>query len=109
MRRAVATAIALLVSAAFDDGAAGDAIVRSQAMSASTILEVFVEPSVIRLELEIGEPDAPAFANLQPDEARVLDARQPEPGILSFGSGNVRPMRSRRLGSSMSFLTPSIL
>lgn len=45
-----------------------DAIMRSQAMSASTIAEIYVEDEFIRLELEIGLDDLEAFRNLLPDE-----------------------------------------
>jgi hypothetical protein len=46
---------------------AADAIVISRAMLASTIAEVFVEESSVRVELEIGLNDLPAFRNLVPD------------------------------------------
>ena len=46
----------------------GDAIVVTKAMSATTIAEVFVEDEVVRVELEIGPADLPAFANLLPDD-----------------------------------------
>ena len=45
-----------------------DAIVRTQAMFASTIAEYYVEEDRIRLELEIGAADLEAFRNLLPDE-----------------------------------------
>ena len=45
-----------------------DAIIRSQAMFASTIAEYYVEEEQIRLELEIGAADLEAFRNLLPDE-----------------------------------------
>jgi hypothetical protein len=45
-----------------------DAIVRTRAMLASTIAEYFVEPGRVRVELEIGLGDLPAFENLLPDE-----------------------------------------
>jgi hypothetical protein len=44
-----------------------DAIVRTQAMLASTIAEYFVEQDHLRLELEIGIGDLDAFRNLVPD------------------------------------------
>ena len=47
--------------------AAADAIVITQAMKASTIAEIFVEESSIRVEIEIGGRDLPAFHNLMPD------------------------------------------
>jgi hypothetical protein len=48
--------------------ASGDAIMRTQAMSATTIAEYFVERDQIRLELEIGLDDLDGFRNLVPDE-----------------------------------------
>jgi hypothetical protein len=48
--------------------AMADAIVRSQAMFASTIAEYYVEEDRIRLELEIGVGDLEGFRNLVPDE-----------------------------------------
>jgi hypothetical protein len=44
-----------------------DAIVRSQAMFASTIAEYYVEDDRVRLELQIGGQDLLAFRNLLPD------------------------------------------
>jgi hypothetical protein len=49
-------------------GAAADAIVRTQAMLASTIAEFFVEEGRISVELEIGLSDLEAFRNLLPDD-----------------------------------------
>jgi hypothetical protein len=49
-------------------GAPGDAIIRTQAMLASTIAELFVEESRVYVELEIGLSDLEAFHNLLPDE-----------------------------------------
>jgi len=46
-----------------------DAIVISRAASASTIAEIFVERGEVRVELEIGGAELPAFRNLLPDGA----------------------------------------
>ncbi|MFB3077512.1 MAG: hypothetical protein ACE1Y4_05845, partial [Lysobacterales bacterium] len=62
--RTTAFSIALML---FSGTCMADAIVRSQAMFASTIAEYFVERDHVRLELEIGEPDIAAFRNLLPD------------------------------------------
>jgi hypothetical protein len=48
--------------------AAADAIVRSTAMFADTIVEYYVEQDHVRLELEIGEADIASFRNLLPDQ-----------------------------------------
>ncbi len=45
-----------------------DAIIRTQAMFATTIAEFFIEENRIVVELEIGLADLPAFRNLLPDE-----------------------------------------
>jgi hypothetical protein len=45
-----------------------DALVRTQAMLATTIAEIFVEEGQIRIELEIGQSDLAAFQGLLPDE-----------------------------------------
>lgn len=45
-----------------------DAIVRTQAMFATTIAEIYVEDDGVRLELEIGLNDLGAFRSLLPDE-----------------------------------------
>ncbi|MCH8082914.1 MAG: hypothetical protein IH885_01640 [Myxococcales bacterium] len=48
--------------------AVGDAVIRTQAMLASTIAEFFVEKDRIRVKLEIGLADLPVFRNLVPDD-----------------------------------------
>ena len=48
--------------------AAGDAIIRTQAMFASTIAEFYVDEAEVRLDLEIGLRDLGAFRSLLPDE-----------------------------------------
>ena len=59
----------LFVALMFAAGAAwSDAIIRSQAMSASTIAEIYVEDEFVRLELAIGLDNLTAFKSLLPDE-----------------------------------------
>jgi len=48
--------------------AAGDAIIRTQAMLATTIAEFFVEEDRVYVELGIGLADLQAFRNLLPDD-----------------------------------------
>lgn len=48
--------------------ARGDALMRTEAMSAPTIAEIEVRDDRIRVELEIGITDLRAFANVLPDE-----------------------------------------
>jgi hypothetical protein len=45
-----------------------DAIVVVRAMKADTIMEAFLDDETLRLEIEMGLADAPAFVNLLPDE-----------------------------------------
>lgn len=69
--RATARLILLCIGASLAFGgcrAAADAIMISRAMTATTIAEVFVEESQVRVELEIGIPDREPFRNLLPDE-----------------------------------------
>ncbi len=47
--------------------ARADAFVRTQAMLATTIAEIFVEPERVRVELEIGAGDLATFAGVLPD------------------------------------------
>ena len=61
-------AIAVCAAAAIPGNARADAIVRTQAMFATTIAEYFIEDDHIRVEIEIGVDDVPAFRNLLPDE-----------------------------------------
>jgi hypothetical protein len=66
-----------------------DAIMRTQAMSATTIAEFFVQDEGVELHLEIGMADLKAFANLLPDELyqKVVGAATPLsdrlPGFMS--------------------------
>ena len=59
--------------------AGADAVIRSQAMFASTIAEYFIEAGRIRVELEVGLGDLPAFANLLPDEIYEKLGNPPRP------------------------------
>ncbi len=45
-----------------------DALIVTRAMTASTIVEIFVEDSQLRVEFEVGAEDALAFKNVLPDE-----------------------------------------
>jgi hypothetical protein len=60
-------------------GLFADALVISRAMQASTIAEVFIEPEAVRIELEIGMGDIPAFKNLLPDALYERLGGDPEP------------------------------
>lgn len=48
--------------------AAADAVVVVRAMKATTVMEAFLEESSLRVEIEMGLADAPAFVNLLPDD-----------------------------------------
>lgn len=62
---------AVLVFFAAASNARADALVVIKAMQASTIAEIFVEQNQIRVELEIGAADVPAFLNFFPDDLYV--------------------------------------
>ncbi len=57
----------------------GDAIIVTKAMTATTVVEIFIEESEIRVEMEIGVPDLMAFQNLLPDEMRSRMGLEPSP------------------------------
>ena len=67
LRRSLLALLSLTLTL-FGDQAGADAIIRTQAMLASTIAEYFVEEGRLRLELEIGLEDVESFHNLMPDE-----------------------------------------
>ena len=48
--------------------ASADVLVVNRSMSASTIVEIYIEADVVRVELEIGEADIATFRDLLPDE-----------------------------------------
>ncbi|MGI9291124.1 MAG: hypothetical protein ACR2QG_07590, partial [Gammaproteobacteria bacterium] len=56
-----------------------DAIVRSNAMFASTIAEIYVGDEEVFVDFEVGLNDLPAFANLLPDEIYVQLGNEPVP------------------------------
>ena len=58
---------------------AGDAIVRSNAMQATTIVEFFIDEGRILVELEIGAVDVDAFRNLMPDGIHERMGHAPRP------------------------------
>ena len=59
----------LLIAAMLVTGTAwSDAIIRSQAVLASTIAEIYIEDKHVRLELAIGLDNLSVFRNLLPDE-----------------------------------------
>jgi len=82
-----------------------DAIIRVRAMTASTIAEFFIDEQGVRVELEIGFNDLPAFSNLLPDglyeklgnEPRPLEQRLAEffAGDLTVAVRGVSPLPGR--------------
>ena len=83
--------------------AAGDAIVVTRAATASTIAEIFVEESAVRVEVEIGPSDLPAFRNLLPDGIYQRLGHEPEPlasrwARLTSSSGRWSRTRAWRAG-----------
>jgi hypothetical protein len=61
-----------------------DAIVITKAMTATTVVEIFIEDSEIRVELEAGVPDLRAFNSIFPDEFRVRMGLESEPDKVRF-------------------------
>ena len=64
-----------------------DALVRTQAMLASTIAEIYIDASRVRVELEIGKSDLSAFHNMLPDhlEWHMGEEARPLPqSLLKF-------------------------
>jgi hypothetical protein len=49
-------------------GLRADAIVKSNAMFSTTIVEIFIDEDIIVVDFEVGLNDLPAFANLLPDD-----------------------------------------
>ncbi len=58
--------------------ASADAVVRTQAMLASTIAEIFLRDDRIDVEIEIGVRDLPSFRNLLPNEIYERLGHDPE-------------------------------
>ena len=56
-----------------------DAIMVTQAMNASTIAEIFIGRDAVRIELEIGLSDIPAFGNIMPDAIHEKLGHEPSP------------------------------
>ena len=71
--------LTLLVGLLFSARLVADAIVTSQAMFAATIAEFFIQPGEVRVELEIGLQDLPAFRNLMPDAIYEKMGHSPKP------------------------------
>ena len=58
---------------------ASDAIVITKAMTATTIAEIYILEGSIRVELEIGGTDLPAFRNLMPNAVYERMGHEPKP------------------------------
>ena len=56
-----------------------DALMRSDAMFASTIAEIFIDETEIKVEFEVGLNDLTAFENLVPDEIYTEMGNEPIP------------------------------
>jgi len=56
-----------------------DAIVVTKAMTATTVMEIFVEEDEVRVEFEASVPDLVAFDSIFPDRFRVRMGQQSEP------------------------------
>ena len=71
--------IAGAVACLFGTGILADAIIRTQAMLATTIAEIFVDERGVVLELEIGLADLEAFSNIMPNEIYERLGNEPMP------------------------------
>jgi hypothetical protein len=69
----------LLLGWFFACNVSADALVTNQSMFATTIVEYYIEQDQIRVELEIGLDDLPAFRNLMPDEIYEKMGNAPRP------------------------------
>jgi hypothetical protein len=69
----------MLMTLLLTGGAVADDPIVTRAMTASTIVEMFLEEGELRVELEIGLRDLQAFGNLLPDELHQRLGNEPEP------------------------------
>jgi hypothetical protein len=77
----VLRAVTAILALACPLHAVADAIIRTQAMFATTIAEYLVEEDGVTLDLEIGAADLEAFKNLMPDEIYEKLGNDPMPLI----------------------------
>ncbi|MBW2414283.1 MAG: hypothetical protein JRG76_07215 [Deltaproteobacteria bacterium] len=112
LHRAAARALAVCAVLVPAAAAHADAIMRTQAMFATTLAEIFVEDERVYAELEIGPPDLVAFRNLLPDELYDrLPAHQQEAGLgmqqrltrffshdLVIATADGKPLEGRLIG-----------
>ena len=70
---------AMLACAILASAAHADAVIRTQAMFATTIAEIDIEKSGLLVRLEIGIGDIDAFRNLLPDELYERLGHAPRP------------------------------
>jgi len=66
--------------------ARGDAVIQTRAMQSTTIAEYFIEEDGVRVELEIGLQDLPAFRNLLPDAIYEKMGYDPRPLTERFSA-----------------------
>ena len=66
----VGTGVLVALCTLLVPAARADAVVLTRAMTATTIAEIFLEETQVRVEISIGMDDLPAFANLLPDGVR---------------------------------------
>ena len=59
--------------------ALGDAIVRTNAMFATTIAEIYISEEEVLVDLEVGLNDLESFANLVPDQIYTEMGNEPMP------------------------------
>ncbi|MDX2349901.1 MAG: hypothetical protein QNK32_05875 [Porticoccus sp.] len=69
----------LLLGLLFTCNISADALITNQSMFATTIVQYYIQQGQIRVELEIGMDDLPAFRNLMPDEIYEKIGYEPRP------------------------------
>ncbi len=106
MRAALVALTTLILPAA----ASADVVVRSQAMLATTIVEAFVHPDRVTVDLEVGLADLEAFRNLLPDDLYEKLGQAPLPLrerltrffredlVITAGDGEPLPARLLEIG-----------
>ncbi len=69
MKHPLRLPLAALVVLAGWSPAMAEALVAVRAMQSTTVMEAFLDDSMLRVEIEMGIADAPAFVNRLPDAA----------------------------------------
>jgi hypothetical protein len=108
---ATRAALVALTTLILPAAASADVVVRNQAMLATTIVEAFVHPDRVTVDLEVGLADLEAFRNLLPDDLYEMLGQAPVPLrerltrffredlVITAGDGEPLPGRVLEIGS----------